>query len=221
VRPRAAAARHGGRHRGGGNRRDRDPGVRSLHGARHEVLATGSSGNVAPGRRDHGGDVTALAPTSVDERRRRKAKEKRGRRGPRPGGCAFAGRADPLRERQDRSVPRFPTDVQAQFMAYMCLGDGFSIISETIFENRFMHVAELRRMGRGSTFREHGRGEGVPALSGRRSWRPTFAPRLRWCWRDWRRRGRPSAPDLPPRPRYEALERRLSSLGADIARVKE
>jgi len=43
--------------------------------------------------------------------------------------------------------------VQAQFMAYMCLGDGFSIISETIFENRFMHVAELRRMGRGSTFR--------------------------------------------------------------------
>jgi len=32
-------------------------------------------------------------------------------------------------------------------MAYMCLGDGFSIISETIFENRFMHVAELRRMG--------------------------------------------------------------------------
>ncbi|MCL2790606.1 MAG: UDP-N-acetylglucosamine 1-carboxyvinyltransferase [Desulfobulbus sp.] len=43
--------------------------------------------------------------------------------------------------------PGFPTDLQAQFMALMVLGDGTSIIHETIFENRFMHVAELKRMG--------------------------------------------------------------------------
>ncbi len=43
--------------------------------------------------------------------------------------------------------PGFPTDLQAQFMALMVLGDGASIIHETIFENRFMHVAELQRMG--------------------------------------------------------------------------
>jgi UDP-N-acetylglucosamine 1-carboxyvinyltransferase len=43
--------------------------------------------------------------------------------------------------------PGFPTDLQAQFMALMCLAEGSSIISETIFENRFMHVLELRRMG--------------------------------------------------------------------------
>jgi UDP-N-acetylglucosamine 1-carboxyvinyltransferase len=43
--------------------------------------------------------------------------------------------------------PGFPTDVQAQFMALMCLGNGTSHIRETVFENRFMHVAELRRMG--------------------------------------------------------------------------
>jgi len=43
--------------------------------------------------------------------------------------------------------PGFPTDLQAQFMALMCLGNGLSVIAETIFENRFMHVAELRRMG--------------------------------------------------------------------------
>jgi UDP-N-acetylglucosamine 1-carboxyvinyltransferase len=43
--------------------------------------------------------------------------------------------------------PGFPTDMQAQFMALMCLSDGGSIIKETIFENRFMHVSELRRMG--------------------------------------------------------------------------
>lgn len=43
--------------------------------------------------------------------------------------------------------PGFPTDMQAQFMALMCIAKGTSIIRETIFENRFMHVAELRRMG--------------------------------------------------------------------------
>ncbi len=43
--------------------------------------------------------------------------------------------------------PGFPTDMQAQFMALMCLGDGVSVITERIFENRFMHVLELKRMG--------------------------------------------------------------------------
>jgi UDP-N-acetylglucosamine 1-carboxyvinyltransferase len=43
--------------------------------------------------------------------------------------------------------PGFPTDMQAQLMAMMCVAEGTSVISESIFENRFMHVAELRRMG--------------------------------------------------------------------------
>ena len=43
--------------------------------------------------------------------------------------------------------PGFPTDMQAQFMAMMSIASGTSVIKETIFENRFMHVAELRRMG--------------------------------------------------------------------------
>ncbi|PLX72461.1 MAG: UDP-N-acetylglucosamine 1-carboxyvinyltransferase [Desulfuromonas sp.] len=43
--------------------------------------------------------------------------------------------------------PGFPTDMQAQFMALMALGDGTSVISETVFENRFMHVCELQRLG--------------------------------------------------------------------------
>jgi len=43
--------------------------------------------------------------------------------------------------------PGFPTDLQAQFMALMCLAVGSSRISETVFENRFMHVPELMRMG--------------------------------------------------------------------------
>jgi UDP-N-acetylglucosamine 1-carboxyvinyltransferase len=43
--------------------------------------------------------------------------------------------------------PGFPTDMQAQFMVLMCLAEGTSRISETVFENRFMHVPELARMG--------------------------------------------------------------------------
>lgn len=43
--------------------------------------------------------------------------------------------------------PGFPTDMQAQFMALMCVSEGQSVLTETIFENRFMHVPELLRMG--------------------------------------------------------------------------
>ena len=43
--------------------------------------------------------------------------------------------------------PGFPTDLQAQMMAYMTMGSGLSVITETVFENRFMHVGELMRMG--------------------------------------------------------------------------
>jgi UDP-N-acetylglucosamine 1-carboxyvinyltransferase len=43
--------------------------------------------------------------------------------------------------------PGFPTDMQAQFMAMLCLAEGESFLEETIFENRYMHVPELRRMG--------------------------------------------------------------------------
>ncbi len=43
--------------------------------------------------------------------------------------------------------PGYPTDLQAQFMALMCVGRGSSIIKENIFENRFIHVCELKRMG--------------------------------------------------------------------------
>lgn len=46
-----------------------------------------------------------------------------------------------------RPYPGFPTDLQAQFMTLMCIADGWSMIRETVFENRFIHVGELKRMG--------------------------------------------------------------------------
>ena len=48
---------------------------------------------------------------------------------------------------QTQPYPGFPTDMQAQFMALMSVAEGVSVISETIFENRFIHVSELSRMG--------------------------------------------------------------------------
>ena len=62
--------------------------------------------------------------------------------------------------------PGFPTDMQAQIMSLMALADGTSVINETIFENRFTHVAELRRMG--ADIQTDGRTaiiKGVPKLS--------------------------------------------------------
>src|SRR5439155_1115759 len=58
-------------------------------------------------------------------------------------------RAKPLRCANIRTAPypSFPTDMQAQFMALATIADGTSVITETIFENRMMHVQELRRMG--------------------------------------------------------------------------
>jgi len=68
---------------------------------------------------------------------------------------------------QTQPYPGFATDMQAQFMVLMSVAEGVSVISETIFENRFIHVSELRRMGAdirvsGSTATVRG----VPHLSG-------------------------------------------------------
>ena len=53
----------------------------------------------------------------------------------------------PLKNIKTKEYPSFPTDLQAQFMVLLCKANGKSIITESIFENRFMHVAELQRLG--------------------------------------------------------------------------
>ncbi|UCD35773.1 MAG: UDP-N-acetylglucosamine 1-carboxyvinyltransferase [Nitrospiraceae bacterium] len=65
------------------------------------------------------------------------------------GSALFISGSGRSRSRDIKTMPYpgFPTDMQAQFMALMSLAEGTSLITENIFENRFMHVAELRRMG--------------------------------------------------------------------------
>jgi UDP-N-acetylglucosamine 1-carboxyvinyltransferase len=62
-----------------------------------------------------------------------------------PWTCSGAGRRRSTSP--PRRIPAFPTDMQAQFMAMNCIADGVGVINETIFENRFMHVQELQRLG--------------------------------------------------------------------------
>lgn len=63
--------------------------------------------------------------------------------------------------------PGFPTDMQAQFMVLMSVAKGLSVISETVFENRFIHVDELKRMGADITISGNAAMiKGVPTLSG-------------------------------------------------------
>jgi UDP-N-acetylglucosamine 1-carboxyvinyltransferase len=63
--------------------------------------------------------------------------------------------------------PAFPTDMQAQFMALDCVADGTSVVTETIFENRYMHVQELRRLGADIEVDGHTAVvRGVPGLQG-------------------------------------------------------
>ncbi len=141
-----------------------------------------------------------------------------------PGGIR-AARRGPIRSVNVKTAPYpgFPTDVQAQFMAYMALGDGFSILQETIFENRFMHVAELRRMGAkidvsGNTAAV----KGVAGLSGA----PCMATDLRasacLVLAGLAASGTTEILRIYHLDRgYEEMEKKLAALGARIARVQE
>ena len=117
--------------------------------------------------------------------------------------------------------PGFPTDMQAQFMSLMALAEGTSVINETIFENRFTHVAELRRMG--ANILTEGRSaivKGVPKLSAA----PVMATDLRasasLILAGLAAEGQTVISRIYHLDRgYEHIEEKLSALGADIKRV--
>ncbi|AHK70844.1 UDP-N-acetylglucosamine 1-carboxyvinyltransferase [Gluconobacter oxydans] len=119
--------------------------------------------------------------------------------------------------------PGFPTDMQAQFMAMLSVAEGASMITETIFENRFMHVPELNRMG--ARVNVHGRSaiiRGVPKLSGA----PVMATDLRASFSlilaGLAAEGETQLSRIYHLDRgYEGVDRKLAACGADIARVSD
>jgi UDP-N-acetylglucosamine 1-carboxyvinyltransferase len=117
--------------------------------------------------------------------------------------------------------PGFPTDMQAQLMALMSVAEGAAMITETIFENRFMHVPELNRLG--ARINVHGASaivRGVPHLSGA----PVMATDLRasvsLVLAGLAARGETMVNRVYHLDRgYEAVEQKLAACGADIERL--
>jgi UDP-N-acetylglucosamine 1-carboxyvinyltransferase len=119
--------------------------------------------------------------------------------------------------------PAFPTDMQAQFMAMLTLANGASVLTETIFENRYMHVPELTRMG--ADIQVRGRTavvRGVPQLVGA----PVMATDLRASMSlviaGLAAKGETQVNRVYHLDRgYERLEVKLSAVGADIERASD
>ncbi len=140
-------------------------------------------------------------------------------------GLRVARTNGPLRgvDMMTEPFPGFPTDMQAQAMALMAVAEGASMITETIFENRFMHVLELNRMG--ADINVHGASaivRGVKGLSGA----PVMATDLRasvsLVLAGLAARGETKINRVYHLDRgYERLEEKLAACGADIKRVAE
>jgi UDP-N-acetylglucosamine 1-carboxyvinyltransferase len=119
--------------------------------------------------------------------------------------------------------PGFATDMQAQFMAMLCKADGASVLTETIFENRYMHVPELARMG--ADIQVRGRTavvRGAASLIGA----PVMATDLRASMSlilaGLAAEGETQVSRVYHLDRgYERLEEKLSAVGADIERASD
>ena len=117
--------------------------------------------------------------------------------------------------------PAFPTDMQAQFMAMLCVADGQSFLEETIFENRYMHVPELRRMG--AEVEVHGRSaivHGGKPLTGAQVMATDLRASMSLILAGLAAEGETEVLRVYHLDRgYERLEEKLSAVGATIERV--
>ena len=199
-------------------------GVAALHGARHSIIPdrietgtyacaaaiTGGEVLLAGARMDHLGAVARiLGETGVEVTQL-------------PDGL-LVRRVNGLHgvDVMTEPYPGFPTDMQAQFMVLMSVAEGASMVTETIFENRFMHVPELNRMG--ARINVHGASaivRGVASLSGA----PVMATDLRasvsLVLAGLAASGETVVNRVYHLDRgYEAVEEKLAACGADIERL--
>jgi UDP-N-acetylglucosamine 1-carboxyvinyltransferase len=202
-------------------------GVKRLHGAEHPIIPDRiETGTYAMAAAITGGDVELvgarpdLMGAALDALRGAGAtinNTDRGIRVQRSNGPLIG--TDVLTE----PYPGFPTDLQAQMMALLTTAEGASMITESIFENRFMHVSELRRMG--ANINLHGASamvRGVGKLTGA----PVMATDLRasvsLVLAGLAAEGETIVNRVYHLDRgYERLEEKLAACGADIERAKE
>lgn len=199
-------------------------GVERLHGATYAVMADRiEAGSYACAAVATGGEVflkgalieemdatvQALRATGVHVE-------------PRDGGLFIAadGKLRPV-SLSTAPYPGFATDMQAQLMAMLCHADGASVLTETIFENRYMHVPELNRMG--AHIQTNGRTaivHGVPGLTGAEVMATDLRASMSLVIAGLSAQGETQVHRLYHLDRgYERLEEKLALLGAQIERV--
>ena len=199
-------------------------GVDRLHGATYAVMPDRiEAGSYACAAAITGGSVELVGVGLADNRATVSALIAAGVKVEERGGSLFVDAPDRLAPLtlSTAPYPGFATDMQAQFMAMLTKADGASVLTETIFENRYMHVPELARMG--ADIQVSGRTaivRGVAGLTGA----PVMATDLRASMSliiagliaDGQTEvGRVYHLDRG----YERLEEKLSAVGADIERV--
>ena len=199
-------------------------GVKTLHGAHHPIVADRiETGTYACAVAITGGEVRLIGAELKHLGALAQALTEAGAEISEQGGDVLVRRMDGLRgtDAMTEPYPGFPTDMQAQFMAVMSVAEGAAMVTETIFENRFMHVPELNRMG--ARINVHGSSaiiRGVSALSGA----PVMATDLRasvsLVLAGLAARGETMVNRVYHLDRgYEALEAKLAGCGATIERA--
>ncbi|HJS36619.1 MAG TPA: UDP-N-acetylglucosamine 1-carboxyvinyltransferase [Burkholderiales bacterium] len=215
----------GARIDGAGTSTIRIEGVRSLSGAAHRVM---------PDRIETGTYLSAVAAAGGRVRLRGTAADTLGAtlEKLREAGATIAAGRDAIDiEMAGRPAsvslttapyPGFPTDMQAQFMALDCIARGTASLTETIFENRFMHAQELQRLG--ADIEIHGNTalvKGVERLQGAKVMATDLRASASLVVAGLVAKGETLIDRIYHLDRgYEALEQKLSALGAQIARVR-
>ena len=195
---------------------------------------TGASHRIMPDRIETGTFLVAAAATGGDVRLTgtegvyleavlEKLREAGAEVSEEPGTIAIAMRGRPRAVNlRTAPYPAFPTDMQAQFMALDAVADGTGVITETIFENRFMHAIELQRLGANiETSGNTAVVKGVPALDGATVMATDLRASASLVVAGLVAQGETIVDRIYHLDRgYESIEEKLSKLGARIRRVR-
>jgi len=217
----------GARIEGAGRSTIRIEGVEALGGAEHTIIADRiETGTFAVAAAITGGELEIINcdPKSISALLDKL--EETGARIERPNAFSLRVKAADHINASDVTTlphPGFPTDMQAQYMALMTLADGISVITETIFENRFMHASELLRMG--ARIRLNGRQavvQGNGGLMGARVQASDLRASASLVLAGLAAQGETIIDRVYHIDRgYEKIEEKLRSVGADIERERE
>lgn len=203
-------------------------GVEKLHGAKHKVIADRiEAGSYAVAAAITRGKIELINAQAETLRRPLQVLKDMGVKiSETPKGILVDAKGCQLfgKDIMTEPFPGFPTDLQAQFLALMLTAEGAAMVTETIFENRFMHVPELLRMGANINVHGHASAivRGVKKLSGAQvmatDLRASFALVLAGLVAE----GETIVNRVYHLDRgYERLEEKLKSVGADIERIKD